>query len=341
MKTVLFILFILAGSTVFAEDETDRKGYPDFWVVGSEKGETPKDSCIFQFQVMNPELLPENIKKQTLASCNSKLFPFSFDQSGNCSLAVSPGKYRFQFFVAIIPSNYDSVAYTSYLEIYSDSVTIEKGMITTVQLRFRPAQYELMIVDKPVLYLYSPKTIDFSVTVQPKGQFTFTYPPIEKGWKGSAKPDGSLRMGDHSYPYLFWEANCPTVAAAVSTDEGFIVKGSETVAFLEKQLSEMGLSEREQTDFITYWAPRMSGNANNFVHFLFNESCNSAALLSISPAPDAVYRVYMIWSEIPEGTELQPSPQSIPSLNRNGFYAVEWGGSEAPLSQLLTHISQL
>lgn len=340
MKNLTFFLFFLSGTIVFAGDETDRKGYPDFWVVSSVKGETPLDSCIFQFQVMNPELLPESVKKQALASCNGQSFPFSFDRSGKSALVVSPGTYRFQFFVAVIPSNYDSVAYTNYLEIYSDSVTIEKGMITSVRLHFRPADYEI-IVDKPVLYLYSAKTIDFSVDVKPKGQFTFTYPPIEKGWKGSISPDGSLQLGARTYPYLFWEANCPAVASQVSSNEGFVVKGSETVRFLEEQLSSMGLNDREQTDFITYWAPRMSGNTNNFVHFLFNESCNSAAELSISPVPDVVYRVYMIWSEIPEGTKLNPMPQSIPQLNRNGFFAVEWGGSEINLNQLQTNISQL
>ena len=333
MKHLAIFCLSLVTTTVFAGDETGLKGLPDFWVVKTQEGDTPKDSAIFQFQVMNQELWPKGVQKYSLASCNSQPFPFVFDQTGNCSLVVAPGKYRFQFYIVITGHSTDSLGYGNYYEIYSDSVSIEKGMITSVQLRFRPADQEMM-VDKPVLYLYSEQTIAFSASVKPVGQFTFTYPSIENGWNGKVSPKGTVQIGDRTYPYLFWEAKCPLVAATTDLSEGFIVPGNETVAFLEKQLSAMGLNDREQTDFITYWGPKLSGNASNFVHFLFNNSCNTIADLTITPQPDNQFRVYMIWSELSNNSIPSPSPQIIPNFKRNGFTVVEWGGSEVSIDEL-------
>lgn len=333
MKIRILFIFLLTVVTVFAGDAVERKSFPDFWVVASQKGQTPNDSAIFQFQVMNQELWPETVKKYALASCNSQPFPFVFDHTGTFTHVVAPGKHRFQFYVAIIGYSSDSIRHGSYYEIYSDSVSIEEGMITSVQLRFRPADQEMM-VDKPVLYFYSDQTIDFSATVKPIGQFTFTYPSIENGWNGTANPDGTVRINDRSYPYLFWEAKCPLVAATTDLSEGFIVQGNETVAFLEKQLSAMGLNEREQTDFITYWGPKLSGNRVNFVHFLFNNSCNTIADLTITPQPDNQFRIYMIWSELTNDSIPSPTPQVIPNFKRNGFTVVEWGGSEISIDEI-------
>lgn len=333
MKAILCTLFIALTIGLHAEDEVGIKSQPEFLVVSSVKGETPHDSAIFEFQVMNTELLPETVQKYTLATCNSRPFPFHFDASGTCRHVVAPGTYRFQFYV-VITNVTDSVQGNgNYYEIYTDTVTIQEGYITRVQLRFSPSEQE-MTVDKPVIYLYPQKTIDFRASVVPVGQFLFTYPAIENGWNGTVSPDGTIRIGERTYPYLFWEANCPLVAAVTPLTEGFVVNGSEAVPFLEQQLSAMGLNTREQADFITYWAPRMTGSKSYFVHFLFNESCKPLADLTISPTPDAIFRVYMVWSEIPENATLEPVPQSIASFQREGFCVVEWGGSEVTFDQL-------
>lgn len=338
MKIVISLFLTLVVTTVFAGDQTELKAFPDFWVVNTQKGTTPKDSAIFQFQVMNPELLPASVKKYAVAACNLQQFPFEFDQSGIVRLVVAPGKYRFQMYIAITRSSLDSLGYGDYYEIYSDSVSIEEGMITSVELRFRPADREIM-VDKPVLYFYSEEPTAFSVNVKPVGQFTFTYPSIENGWNGTTNADGTVQIDKRTYPYLFWEAKCPLAAANIDLSQGFVVSGEETVAFLEDQLSATGLNEREQTDFITYWGPKLSGNASNFVHFLFNNSCDVIADLSISPEPNATFRVYMLWTDISENAIPTPTQQIIPNFQRSGFSVVEWGGSEIPVDQLQPKIA--
>ena len=99
--------------------------------------------------------------------------------------------------------------------------------------------------------------------------------------------------------------------------------------FFETQLTAMGLTPREQEDFITYWCPLMQKNEKSYVHFMFNEECNSIATLNITPTPDHIFRVYMIWSDAKEIDPESIHEQKIESFQRDGFSVVEWGGAKA------------
>jgi hypothetical protein len=72
---------------------------------------------------------------------------------------------------------------------------------------------------------------------------------------------------------------------------------------------------------------------------MFNQSCDNLASLTITPQPEQIFRVYMLWSELPNHTVLQPVQQVIPAVKREGFYVVEWGGAELAPSSLfpITH----
>ena len=67
-------------------------------------------------------------------------------------------------------------------------------------------------------------------------------------------------------------------------------------------------------------------NEKNHIQFLFNESCDVYAKLNITPQPDQIYRVGMIWKNAT--TDFIPEPQMIPVINREGFTIIEWGGME-------------
>ena len=105
--------------------------------------------------------------------------------------------------------------------------------------------------EKPVLYFYPKETTEIEVKLDYQGEFTFTYPEYNNGWNMIAHPDGTLvdPKTNRSYNYLFWEGQLKRE----SIDEGFVVKGSEVVPFLEEKLSTLGLNSKEQADFITYW----------------------------------------------------------------------------------------
>ncbi|MBQ8411293.1 MAG: hypothetical protein IJX15_06170 [Ruminiclostridium sp.] len=69
----------------------------------------------------------------------------------------------------------------------------------------------------------------------------------------------------------------------------------------------------------------MKGNEYNIISFHTDEY-NDISPLEISPAPDTLIRVFMTYygSDKP----IETKPQLLPEYERNGFTAVEWGGSE-------------
>ena len=52
-------------------------------------------------------------------------------------------------------------------------------------------------------------------------------------------------------------------------ESGFFVGSDQVVSFLEKKLTDAGLSSKEQADFITFWGPKLAQNELNFVHFIY------------------------------------------------------------------------
>ena len=180
------------------------------------------------------------------------------------------------------------------------------------------------LTGKPVIYLYPEKTTDVSVKLDFDGKLTYTYPAYGGGWNVIAEPDGTLinKADGSTHYYLFWEG---VANFDWSHESGFVVKGSETEAFLRKTLAEMGLTPREYNDFITYWVPKMQNNKYNLISFSGEEYAEGAKL-TVSPAPESVLRVHMVWMALDEPIEIPA--QSFEPFERKGFTLVEWGGTE-------------
>ena len=108
--------------------------------------------------------------------------------------------------------------------------------------------------------------------------------------------------------------------------EGFIVKGEDTIKFLEEKLEILGLNERETEEFIIYWLPKMQNNEYNYIRFATAEEINEYMLLEFSVQPDSIIRVLMQYKAIDEYIEIPE--QQLETPTREGFVVVEWGGSE-------------
>jgi len=182
------------------------------------------------------------------------------------------------------------------------------------------------IAAKPVIYLYPSHTENVHVTLNFPAGFSATVPSYNKqsGWNVSARPDGSLTniTDGKTYPYLYWEGN----PAPFSFDmhDGFVVAGGQTTAFLNKELTAIGLNQSEKADFISYWAPKLQANKYTLIHFAGSEYTD-VAKLSITPNPDSLLRVFMV--EKPLESPVKVTPQTFPAFHRDGFTAVEWGGT--------------
>jgi hypothetical protein len=125
-----------------------------------------------------------------------------------------------------------------------------------------------------------------------------------------------------TYNYLYWEGVTDT---EYGFSQGFCVAGSDTAAFLEDALAQLGLNRREANEFIVYWLPQMQENAYNLIAFQF-DAYTDHARLTVSPEPDSVLRVFMAWKPLDAPVDLPA--QDLPEFTRSGFTLVEWGGTK-------------
>ena len=109
-------------------------------------------------------------------------------------------------------------------------------------------------------------------------------------------------------------------------EKGFCVKREDTVKFLEEKLKILGLTDREADEFIIYWLPKLEKNKYNLIKFESMEEINENMPLEISPKPDTVIRVLMVYKPINKYVDIKE--QTLNTPERKGFTVVEWGGTE-------------
>ena len=180
-------------------------------------------------------------------------------------------------------------------------------------------------VAKPIIYIYPEQETKVSVTVGRPENLTHTYPKYEESWEVIAKPNGDLvdcKTGRNLYA-LYWEG-INTVEP--NMEEGFVVKGEDTIKFLEEKLEILGLNEREANEFIIYWLPKLESNKYNFIRFQSQEEISNNMPLEITPKPETIIRVVMEYKGLKEPIEVQE--QQLQTPERTGYTVVEWGGTE-------------
>ncbi len=186
------------------------------------------------------------------------------------------------------------------------------------------------ISDKPIIYLYPTEKTEISIKVGNPQNLTHTYPKYEEdGWKVIAEPNGTLvnRKTNRKYYALYWEGK-NTIEPNLK--EGFVVKGKDTIPFLEEKLAQLGLNERESNEFIIYWLPKLESSLYNYIRFQTTEEQNLNMPLNVTPQPDTVIRVLMEYKNLV--TPIIVKEQVLPPTpTRNGFTLIEWGGSDISL----------
>ncbi len=177
---------------------------------------------------------------------------------------------------------------------------------------------------KPVIYLYPEKETEVSVSLELDGALTCTYPVYKNGWEVIAGPEGTLINKDdgREYSYLYWEG---IGESSWDMSKGFVVKGADTIQFLQEKLEYLGLTPKELNEFIVYWLPHMQNNKYNLITFQTDIYENSANL-NVSPKPDSILRIFMVYKALDEFAEVQEPV--LDTFERNGFAVIEWGGTE-------------
>ncbi|MFT5778135.1 MAG: hypothetical protein ACI837_001091 [Crocinitomicaceae bacterium] len=298
----------------------------------------PEERSLFEFDFALAEIIDSSFVMQySVDGNNLEVF---IEREEKLKILVTPGLHIFEFYVK------------GYIEIRTDSILIDPQYRDTYVLNFQqvpdPVLFlQPMLMDtvsppamvwKPVIYLYPEEETNVEVTMNIKGKDAFLYPAYDENWKFTAHPNGDLVFGDNTYNYLFWEANATNSIQLDRNQDGFLVKREEVVSFLENKLTEANLTSKEKADFITFWGPKMTQNDLNFVHFVFNESCEQYADIAIDPVPKSVYRIYILFA--PASESFNVNPQKMIAANRDGFHVIEWGGQQQtlpPFSAQLMH----
>ncbi len=215
------------------------------------------------------------------------------------------------------------------VKIYSDifgltlhEVFVNGDLAETVYV-LNPEEMDGMA--KPIIYFYPEDTTELVVKLKLDGHLTHSYPKYKDQWTVTAHPDGTLiDENGQEYYALYWEGEN---SHPFTLNEGNVVRGENTVAFLESSLKTLGLNRREANEFIMYWLPRMENNAFNLIHFSTNEY-EEMAQLDIEPKPETLIRVMMVFEPLKTAVTIQEQNLDALSKTRNGFTVVEWGGKE-------------
>ena len=182
-----------------------------------------------------------------------------------------------------------------------------------------------ILVKKPIIYIYPEEEMKVNVVLKNSSLLTTSYPKYNDGWTVIAKPNGTLKELNSSREYygLYYEGNDNNVTMQ---KDGFVVKGEDTINFLEEKLKLLGLNERESNEFIIYWLPQLENNKYNYIRFETKEEIENYMPLEISPEPDTVIRVIMNYK--PLNKKIKVQEQELTPQTRSGYTVVEWGGSK-------------
>lgn len=185
---------------------------------------------------------------------------------------------------------------------------------------------EQMIVDKPIIYLYPTEQMEVSVKLLKDENLTCSYPKYQDKWNVLAQPNGNLKdLTTNRQLYSLYYESKSSIDFKVEND-GFVVKGEDTIDFLEEKLAILGLTEREAEEFIIYWLPKLESNKYNYIRFANLDEINENMPLEINPNPDTIIRVLMTFKGLDNPIDVKE--QKLVTQERNGFVAVEWGGTE-------------
>lgn len=201
-------------------------------------------------------------------------------------------------------------------------------MVVNFRLRPNAAQ---TIYFKPVIYCYADEPTSINLQMDFKADLTFTYPKYPKtGWNVTTTDKGTLIENGKEYPYLFWEAENDH---PLFKRDYFMtmtqVKTDTIVTYFERCLSAMGFNEKEKTDFITFWGPKVSATPYALVHFMTTKAYGETiAELNCTPKPETLIRTYLLFTPLNEPIPgYLYYPESFKKTERKGLTVVEWGGS--------------
>ncbi|MFN6085693.1 MAG: hypothetical protein ACK476_12310, partial [Fluviicola sp.] len=233
MKVLVLLVLIVSFSKISFSSEESKMWTTDYEVIETKFDQllTYKQSR-FTFEV-EVDSLKENTK-----------IIYDINKSGNNISAYTNSNKRFFVLTSAGKHTFRIFYKEGYNEITIPDFEIKSRFETVIKLKFRkqevssdPSKIPVNVCYKPVIYLYPKIQTDVAVSLTPKGKLTFTYPKYQDIWKVNATPEGKLTVNNQIVNYLFWESEFNLKTDERTFSEGYIVNGSNSLEFLDEQLT--------------------------------------------------------------------------------------------------------
>jgi len=319
----LFILYLFC--VPFLGFSLGKESLPSVWIIKdsvSDKIHPDSVQLLFKLDDAYGQLMIDQHSLILQVKSDGKRRNYTITNDNRTfQMTLAKGRHHLEFYINV-----------NFEIIYLDQ-DFTGGHYYEFGLNFKgsfPARRDIM-VEKPVIYLYTEREEPFRLKIKTDAELQFTYPAYKGEWKGTTSPDGTIQINGSNYPYLFWDAQLPVEKLDLNWHQSDQILGTQTIQYLSAQLDNMGFLPKEKADFITYWGPRMQKMNYLQVLWIQNESVNEVASLNISPK-FTQNRIYMVFKEISDLTDetLQLKLKSLTPFIRTGNYLVEWGGIEIP-----------
>jgi hypothetical protein len=230
---------------------------------------------------------------------------------------------------------------------------------------------------KPVIYIQPPQDLEHvsvKLSLSREWDYSAVYPVVEPKpedgrsvvqWDVAAKSSGELtdKASGLELSYLFWEATSvserpPTPSyedqstgfdpskPTLAPDNAAVLAFTPFLKHLDHALTSLGLHISARNDFITFWLPHFvriheSGKVIGF-RFLPQADYEQAARLDVTPAPEVITRVFLLfggvdsanegWSEACNRAENVDWKKVVGVRDEvtdvTKFRVLEWGGME-------------
>lgn len=321
MNNKLIILYFLI--LPFLGLSIEKESLPSYWIIKdsvSSKIHADSTKLVFRVEDSYGQLMLDQhpVIMQVKVDGKTKKFTVT-DKNPSFKLSLPKGKHTLAFF---INANFEEI---NLEREFTGRHYYEIGL----NFQGSASSRRQIILEKPVIYLYGQKEEPFTLKVKTDAELKFTYPAYHNEWKGKTSEDGTIRIDNSNYPYLFWDAALPAEKLSPNWLDADQVEGSGVVTYLENRLTNLGFNEKEKTDFITYWGPRMLQMKVVQIVWIQDEQLDPIASLEITPAFKQ-NRIYILFRETNAFMEQTPELKvpALKPLDRSGNYLVEWGGIE-------------
>ena len=229
----------------------------------------------------------------------SEIAELTVDSEGRFQGEIDAGEYAF-------------TAQTEQSCVGCTATEIGGDACTEVTLTVR----EMVTVDAPNVYLYPEEPTAIHVQVAESYKITNSDPVYPRGgWWSIAQPDGQLLTKEGWKDFLFYEILMSP--NEFQRTEGWCVHGELGQVSIEKSMEQYGFLPNEIWDFSDFWDSEFPESDWMTVY----PQVDDLLPVNISPRPDSFLRV---WFLVEDGCQRVSAPE-IPSVQRTGYHASEWG----------------